>query len=195
MALRLQGLSRAAGAVGAASPKVLGAVTPKTPKTPAFSPLARSVARSPLSSAAVTFGDLKAATPKALGKGVHSFLSQTRASTLAQQELAKAARSHAEVAQQYFLARQSRGRPAETLSSAAPTLLSGWGLRTNEADASRAEPLPVLLGSSQLPAPHTSAMARTVKFEFDPLQAARDARERHLARQQQRDGRYNLSVP
>jgi len=197
MALTLQGLSRAAGAIGAASPKVLGAATPKTPKTPAFSPLVRGIAScSPLSSAAVSFGDLKAAaTPKALGKTVPSFLSQARASVAAQQELVNAERPYAEIAHQYYLARRSQGSAAAAVGSNAPTLLGGLGLKTSQADSVKASSLPVLLGSSEPSAPRPPAAAKTVRFEFDPMQAAREARESFLAKQQQRESRVDVRVP
>jgi len=199
MALTLQGLSRAAGAIGAASPKVLGTVTPKTPKTPAFSPLTRGVAScSPLSSAAVSFGDLKAATPKALGKTVPNFFSQARASAAAQQDLGNAARPYAEIAHQYFLARRSQAVAAAAIGNNAPTLLGGWGMKTSQADsvkASSAPALPVLLGSSEPSAPHPPMTAKSVRFEFDPMHAAREARSSFLAKQQQHASRVYVRAP
>merc|ERR1740123_260330 len=97
MALSLHGLSRTVGAVGAASPKVLGAITPKTPKTPAFSPFARGTASVLPLTAAVSFGDLQPTTPKALGRATPSFMRHARTSVAAQRDLAEAARPCAEV--------------------------------------------------------------------------------------------------
>merc|ERR1719203_247791 len=105
MAVILQGLNRTAGAVGAASPKVLGAIAPKTSKPAAFSPLALGAACfSPLSTSAVALGDLQTATPKPWAKVVPSFLHRARASAAAKRESVEAARPFAEIAK-YNVAR------------------------------------------------------------------------------------------
>merc|ERR1712129_548416 len=165
----------------------------------AFSPLTRGVSScSPLSSAAVSFGDLKAATPKALGKTVPNFFNQARASAAAQQDLGNAARPYAEIAHQYYLARRSQAAAAAALGNNAPTLLGGWGLKPSTADSVNtnfAPALPVLLGSSEPSAPHPPMTAKSVRFEFDPLHAAREARSSFLAKQQQRDSRVDVRVP
>jgi len=195
MALTLQGLSRAACA---ASPRVLGAVTPRTPKTPVtpfFSPVARGAACfSPMPDAVASFGDLSAfstpfgdlsafSTPKPVSTAAPSLFQQARASMVAQQDLAEEARPLAESAHQYFLSRRSQGLSAIALSGAYPTLLRCGAKSTPVADS-----LPTLLGSKEPPAAAPVSMAMESE-QANPLHAAQEAHKAFMARQQQREGR------
>lgn len=204
MALTLQCLSRAAcrQQVLAASPRVLGAVTPKTP---AISPSVVSAARfSPFSAAAVSFGDLETATPKALDTvtgptfgdslwhrtvagpaSPATFLRQAKASAAAQQELARAARPCAEAALQHFLARRSHASAPIKNTSGTPSLFGGHGARTMSAAAANTNTaLPTLLGRrTSEPASEPPAVGKP-ELEFDAFSAARQAREVFFARQQ-----------
>jgi len=197
MALTLHGLNRAVGAVSAASPKVLGAITPKTPKTPAFSPFARGAASVlPLPTEAFSFGDLQTTTPKALGRATPSFMRHAHVSAAAQRDLAEVARPYAEVAHKYHLARCNRDHPAAAATSNRPTLLGGRGFKAGDNVGSiTSDPLPVLLGRSETSV-STPPTAKSVRFEFEPHQAARDARDMFMARQQQIKSRgASLRVP
>jgi len=203
MALTLQGLSRAAcrQQLLAASPKVLRAFTPKTP---AFSPSVGGAARfSPFSTAAVSFGDLETATPKALetmtgsafggalwqrtssgGASPACCLRQAKASAAAQQELAMAARQSAEAALRHFLARRRQAWPETVAMGNAQAVLEGQGPRTLLRRCPSTATLPTLLGRSKVDAPSQPPTERAPEFEFDAVAAAHHAREAFLARQQ-----------
>lgn len=203
MALTLQCLSRAAcrQQVLAASPRVLGAATPKTP---AMSPSVVSAARfSPFSAAAVSFGDLETATPKALDTvagptfgdsfwhrtvagpaSPATFLRQAKASAAAQQELARAARPCAEAALQHFLARRCHASAPIKITSDTPSLLGGHGAKMSAAAANTNIALPTLLGRrTSEPASEPAAVGKP-ELKFDAFSAAHQAREAFLARQQ-----------
>jgi len=198
MAVALQCLSRAAGRQHAlsGSPRVLGAITPKTP---AFSPCAGGPAFfSPLPASTRSFGTgLMQATPASSpvdvawfqsgGKSPAWYLRQAAASAAAQKEMAEAARPCAEAAHRFFLARGSLARDIPSATDKLPRLLGAQGPRTSSSLAARDAPaLPVLLGRStarQAPA------ACGLEAEFDPMAAAQEARQAFLARQRRIDSR------
>jgi len=172
MAVTLKFLSRAPckQQLLAGSPKVLSAVTPKTP---ARSPLAAcspaffsSYERTPLRSfedtSALSFGTLPVSG---------AFRRAAEASAVAQQDLASSVRPSAESARQHFLARKTL-RFGETTCAGSPGGLSGVGLPTllRQQGTSPAE-------AASLPDDTASARA-----------CAERAREHFLARQAQRSG-------
>jgi len=147
MALTLQCLSRAVckQPVLAATPRTLGAVTPKTPAlSPGASPVAHFspfVGASPFASRSPFFGDLSSATPTAknlaeawqpASQSVDAFLARARASTAVQQELAAEARPAAEAARRLFLDRRGCDCPSPdgSLTDRAGSVLLGHGTRT-----------------------------------------------------------------
>jgi len=172
MAVTLKFLSRAPckQQLLAGSPKVLSAVTPKTP---ARSPLAAcspaffsSYERTPLRSfedaSALSFGTLPVSG---------AFRRAAEASAAAQQDLASSARPFAESARQHFLAKKTL-RFGETTCAESPSDLPGVVLPTllRQQDTAPAE---------ASPPQDVTASARA---------CAERAREHFLARQAQRSG-------
>jgi len=200
MAVALQCLSRAAGRQHAlsASPRVLGAVTPKTP---AMSPSAGGPAFfSPVPTSMRSFGTgLLQATPASSpveaawfqsgGKSPAWYLHQAAASAAAQQEMAEAARPCAEAAHRFFLARGSRARALDIPpgTDALPRLLGTQRPRSSSSLAAQdPQELPVLLGRTA-----ARRAPETTDFEpaFDSRTAAHEARKAFLARQRRIESR------
>merc|ERR1711920_1110471 len=119
-----------------------------------------------------------------------SFLQQASAAATAQRDLIEAARPYAEGAHKHYLSSRSPGVPAATGTGAAPTLFGRRGLQALGALGAASDVLPLLLGSSE---PSVPSARRSVRFESDPLQAARDARAAFRARQQQIESRGAIS--
>jgi len=144
MAASLQFLSRAAAPVQqalAATPKRLGAMTPKTPvKAPAMSPssLLQRGSSSPffLGQDPMTWPEASVATSpsfrlwscseRSAGGLPASFLLQAQASATAQEELAAAARPRAEAALRHFLSAQE-DRASRSTAAASGSEESGRG--------------------------------------------------------------------
>lgn len=133
-----------------------------------------------------------------------SLLRQAKESAAAQQEFAAAARPSAEAALHNFMARRSRISQAPAGSGSpggvglAPVLLGARGLATSSKghDVSSTSNLPVLLGRRPEMAVATPPVGKSVKFQFDPMDAAREARNTFLARRQRIESRdVDVRVP
>lgn len=189
MALTLQCLSRAACRQQvAASPRVLGVVTPKTP---ALSPCVGGPAFfSPLSTAAFSPSPSEGIWQRAAIGGRSPFLCQARSVAVAQQEAVETSRLCAEAARQHFLARGSHSRQSAVfVDGPMPILLGRQGSKRSKTDVPSAEALPVLLGRVKAPPAPEPAKVCAGESEFDPIRAAHTARDAFLARQKRIDGR------
>lgn len=191
LAVALQCLSRAAGRQHAvsASPRILGAVTPKTP---ALSPCASGPAFfSPLPASSRSFGTgLMQATPASSPVDAW-YLRQAAASAASQQERAEAARPCAEAAHRFFLARGSLARDIPSATDELPRLLGAQGPRTSSSlAATDTQALPVLLGRSTA---RQAPVACGLEAAFDPLAAAQEAKKAFLARQGRIDSRGTVA--